>query len=162
MVRGPVQGFPDPPIGDRERRENMNQAIWTWILAILFVGSAVFGGWIYYDKVYRDAGGEEAVEEDFRQRQAVEETAERSAQEGDHVYIRLSAKRFEEAEDEQAEEGNLIDERSTSVIIAAEGAETPSEWPFVGFSRELIGMSSGEDKSLVFTSPEWALIRRDQ
>ncbi|MFC1923514.1 trigger factor [Chloroflexota bacterium] len=96
----------------------------------------------------------EAVEEDFRQRQAVEETAERSAQEGDHVYIRLSAKRFEEAEDEQAEEGNLIDERSTSVIIAAEGVETPSEWPFVGFSRELIGMSSGEDKTLVFTYPE--------
>ena len=96
----------------------------------------------------------EAVEEDFRQRQAVEETVEHTAQEGDHVYIRLSAKRFEEAEDEGVEEGNLIDERSTSVIIAAEGAETPSEWPFDGFSRELIGMSSGEDKSLVFTYPE--------
>jgi trigger factor len=94
------------------------------------------------------------VEEDFRQRQAVEETVERSAQEGDHVYIRLSAKRFEEAEDEEIEEGNLIDERPTSVIIAAEDAETPSEWPFDGFSRELIGMSSGEDKSLVFTYSE--------
>jgi len=96
----------------------------------------------------------EAVEEDFRQRQAVEEIVERSAQESDHVYIRLSAKRYEEAEEEGIEEGNLIDERSTSVIIAAEGADTPSEWPFDGFSRELIGMSSGEDKTLVFTYPE--------
>jgi trigger factor len=96
----------------------------------------------------------ETVEEDFRQRQAVEETVERSAQEGDHIYIRLSAKRFGESEDEDIEEGNLIDERSTSVIIAAEGADTPSEWPFDGFSRELIDMSSGEDKTLVFTYPE--------
>jgi trigger factor len=96
----------------------------------------------------------EAVEDDFRKRQAVEETVERSAQESDHVYIRLSAKRFEEAEEEDIEEGNLIDERSTSVIIAAESAETSSEWPFDGFSRELIGMSSGEDKTLVFTYPE--------
>lgn len=96
----------------------------------------------------------ETVEEDFRQRQAVEETVERSAQEGDHIYIRLSAKRFGESEDEDIEEGNLIDERSTSVIIAAEGADTPSEWPFNGFSRELIDMSSGEDKTLVFTYPE--------
>lgn len=96
----------------------------------------------------------EAVEEDFRQRQAVEETVERSAQEGDHLYIRLSAKRFEESEDEDSEEGNLIDERSTSVIIAAEDADTPGEWPFDGFSRELMGMSSGEDKTLVYTYTE--------
>ena len=94
----------------------------------------------------------EAVEEDFRQRQAVEETVDRPSQEGDHVYIRLSAKRYEETED--SEEGNLIDERSTSVIIAAEDAETPSEWPFDGFSRELIGMSLGEDKTLVYEYPE--------
>jgi trigger factor len=94
----------------------------------------------------------EAVEEDFRQRQAVEETVDRSAQEGDHVYIRLSAKRYEEAE--ESEEGNLIEERSTSVIVAAEGTELPGEWPFEGFSRELIGMSAGEDKTLLYEYPE--------
>jgi trigger factor len=94
----------------------------------------------------------EAVEEDFQQRQAVEETVDRPAEVGDHVYIQLSAKRFEE--DGESEEGNLIEERSTSVIIADEGADTSTEWPFDGFSRELVGMSSGEDKTLIYTFPE--------
>jgi trigger factor len=94
----------------------------------------------------------EAVEEDFQQRQAVEETVDRPAEVGDHVYIQLSAKRFEE--DGESEEGNLIEERSTSVIIADEGADTSTEWPFDGFSRELVGMSSGEDKTLIYTYPE--------
>ena len=56
----------------------------------------------------------ETVENDFRQRQAVEETAERSVEVGDHVYYKVSAKRFEE--EEEVEEGNLIEERSTSII----------------------------------------------
>jgi trigger factor len=94
----------------------------------------------------------EAVEEDFQQRQAVEESVDRPAEVGDHVYIQLSAKRFEE--DGESEEGNLIEERSTSVIIADEGADTSTEWPFDGFSRELVGMSSGEDKTLIYTFPE--------
>jgi len=94
----------------------------------------------------------EAVEEDFRQRQAIEETVERQVEVGDHVYIILSAKRFEE--DVESEEGNLIEERSTSVIIASEDADTSAEWPFDGFSRELVGMSNGEDKKLLFTYPE--------
>ncbi len=93
-----------------------------------------------------------AVEEDFRQRQAVEETVDRQTEVGDHVYIKLSAKRFEESD--ESEGGNLIDERSTSVIIADEEEDTSNEWPFDGFSRELIGMSSGEEKKLIFTFPE--------
>jgi trigger factor len=93
-----------------------------------------------------------AVEDDFRQRQAVEETVDRAAEQGDHVYVRLSAKRYEE--DEPSEPGNLIEERATSVIIAEEGSDTSSEWPFDGFSRELIGMQSDEDKTLLHSFPE--------
>lgn len=93
-----------------------------------------------------------AVEEDFQQRQAVEETVDRQAEAGDHVYIKLSAKRYEEGD--ESESGNLIEERSTSVIIADEEEDTSNEWPFEGFSRELIGMSSGEEKKLIFTFPE--------
>lgn len=94
----------------------------------------------------------EAVENDFRQRQAVEETAERPAETGDHIYVRLSARRFEE--EAESEPGNLIEERSTSMIIADEEEDTSSEWPFDGFSRELVGMSVGEDKTLIYTFPE--------
>ncbi|MGW8179477.1 MAG: trigger factor, partial [bacterium] len=95
-----------------------------------------------------------AVELDFRQRQAVEETADRAAEVGDHVYIKLSAKRYDEDQSEQEESAPLIDERSTSMLIPGEDADTSNEWPFGGFSRELIGMSAGESKTLVYTFPE--------
>lgn len=93
-----------------------------------------------------------AVTEDFRQRQAVEESVERPAESGDHVYLKLSAKRYEE--ENEGEEGNLIEERSTSVIIAAADTDTSNEWPFDGFSRKVIGMEAGEEKKLVYTFPE--------
>jgi trigger factor len=94
----------------------------------------------------------EAVETDFRQRQAVEETADRPAEEGDHVYFSISARHYEEGE--ESEPGSLIEERSSSTIIASEGSDTGSEWPFDGFSRELIGMSPQEEKTLIYTFPE--------
>jgi trigger factor len=94
----------------------------------------------------------EAVEKDFQQRQAIEETVDRQAEVGDHVFLKVSAARFEE--EGEIEAGNLIEERSTSVIIAEEGEDTSMEWPFAGFSRELIGMSPGEEKKLIYTYPE--------
>lgn len=97
----------------------------------------------------------EAVELDFRQRQAIEETVDREAGVGDRLSLRLSAKRFEEDEDnEDSSEADLIEERSTSVIIANDHDDTGNEWPFSGFSRELVGMSTGDDKILVYTFPE--------
>ena len=97
----------------------------------------------------------EAVELDFRQRQAIEETVDREAGVGDRLSLRLSAKRFEEDEDnEDSSEADLIEERSTSVIIADDQDDTGNEWPFSGFSRELVGMSTGDDKILVYTFPE--------
>lgn len=97
----------------------------------------------------------EAVELDFRQRQAIEETVDREAGVGDRLSLRLSAKRFEEDEDnEDSSEADLIEERSTSVIIANDQDDTGNEWPFSGFSRELVGMSTGDDKILVYTFPE--------
>ena len=97
----------------------------------------------------------EAVELDFRQRQAIEESVDREAGVGDRLSLRLSAKRFEEDEDnEDSSEADLIEERSTSVIIADDQDDTGNEWPFSGFSRELVGMSTGDDKTLVYTFPE--------
>jgi trigger factor len=96
----------------------------------------------------------DAVVQDFRQRQASEETAQRPAETGDHVYIRLSAKRFEDSEEGvEDDSAPLIQERSTSMLIPADDADTTNEWPFGGFSRELIGMAAGEDKTLVYTYP---------
>jgi trigger factor len=93
----------------------------------------------------------EDVLQDLRHRQAIDEPIERPAQEGDHVYIRLSAERV------IAEEGQdpaLIADRPQSLLIASEDDDMENEWPFSGFSRELIGMSPGDEKSLTHTFPE--------
>lgn len=87
----------------------------------------------------------EDVLQDLRQRQAIEEPADRAAQEGDHVFVRLSAER---AIVEEGEEPALIAERAHSVIITAEDRADEDEWPFPGFSRQLIGMSTDDEKML--------------
>lgn len=87
----------------------------------------------------------EDVLQDLRQRQAIEEPADRAAQEGDHVFVRLSAER---AIVEEGDEPALIAERAHSVIITAEDRADEDEWPFPGFSRQLIGMSTDDEKML--------------
>jgi len=93
----------------------------------------------------------ENVLDSLRQRQAIEEPVDRPAQENDHLHVRLSAHRTESEEGAQAE---LFSERPISLIIAKKGEDTSDEWPFDGFSRELIGMAAGDRKSLVYTFPE--------
>lgn len=93
----------------------------------------------------------EDVLEDLRQRQAIEEPVDRAAQEGDHVFIRLSAER---AIVEEGEESTLIAEQPHSVIISAEDREDEDEWPFLGFSRQLIGMSADDEKTLTHSFSE--------
>jgi trigger factor len=91
------------------------------------------------------------VIENLRRRQAVEEPADRPAQAGDRVYFNLSGRRLEVAE---GEDPTLIQERSTSAVIEADEAGEASEWPFPGFSRRLIGLSSGDEQSFKYTFPE--------
>jgi trigger factor len=93
----------------------------------------------------------EKVIQDLRQRQAIEEPADRPAQAGDHVFIRLNAER---AIVEEGEEASLIAENPQSLVIASEGEGDEDEWPFPGFSRELIGMSAGDEKTLTHHFPE--------
>lgn len=103
------------------------------------------------------------VLQNLRERNAIVEPVERSAQVGDLVTLRLSANRVGP---EEGQEEELIPERSTSIIIRSvvpteqdeEGAsessdDQPDEWPFPGFSQYLIGLSEGEDKSLEYTFP---------
>jgi trigger factor len=85
------------------------------------------------------------VVEDLRQRQAILEPVERPAQEGDMVYIRLSGARKQAEEDKDP---TLVKDRPLPVVVEAEGIENSSEWPFPGFSRELIGLSVGDEKAV--------------
>lgn len=95
---------------------------------------------------------EEDVEKtltDLRERNAVIEPVERAAQAGDEITVKLSGKRTQPTE---GEDPTLVNERSQTILIKAE--EDSSEWPFPGFSLQLVGLSAGEEKTVTFTFPE--------
>lgn len=97
----------------------------------------------------------EKVIENMRQQQAVIEPVERPAQEGDEVTVKLIGKR------RKVDEGSsdvLVRERSVPVVILPENPEknenTGEEWPFPGFSRNLLGLSVGDEKTIEYTFPD--------
>jgi trigger factor len=83
----------------------------------------------------------------LREQAATLSPVERAAEEGDIAYIRMSANR---------QEGNteLLPERPYPVVIEKSDVDTKTEWPFPGFSRTLIGMKTGEEKSFPHTFPK--------
>ena len=92
------------------------------------------------------------VIEDLRDRQAVLEPVERPAQEGDVVYVRLDG---HQVDSEEGEDADLVSERSVPILITPLKADTDEkeddsqdEWPFPGFSRNLISLSVGDEKSV--------------
>ncbi len=92
----------------------------------------------------------EEVLQDLRRRFAVEETVDRTAREKDHLIIKLEAWEFENNEKGKT----IISDRQLSVIIADKEEDTHEEWPFAGFSRELIGLSAGDNKRIIHSFSE--------
>jgi trigger factor len=104
-----------------------------------------------YDKIrlpYEDKKPEEKdiekVLNDLREQSAMLSPVERAAQEGDIAYILMSANR----QDGGAE---LLPERRYPVVVEKADVDTKTEWPFPGFSRTLIAMKAGEEKSFPHT-----------
>jgi trigger factor len=93
----------------------------------------------------------ERVLDDLRSRQAILEPTDGPAKEGNQLFIRLEGKKLD-GEEEQNEE--LIKERPMPVIIESKDSDTKNEWPFSGFSRELIGHLAGDNFSVTHTFPE--------
>ena len=95
------------------------------------------------------------VLEDLHQQQAVIEPVERPAWEGDQVGIQLSAERKNVKDGENPA---LIRERSVTIVIKSEDTpdddESGQEWPFPGFSRHLLGLSAGDEKTVTYIFPE--------
>ena len=92
------------------------------------------------------------VIQNLRERQAIMEPANRPANEGDVVYIRISATRQHPSE--VNEETELLNERTTPVIIRSPDFEDLNEWPFPGFTKQLIGMASKEQKVISHKFPD--------
>jgi trigger factor len=91
------------------------------------------------------------VLKNIRDQQAVLEPVERPAAEGDQVVVRMRGKRTNPAEGENEE---IIREMPVPIVIESETSQDSEEWPYPGFSKELIGLSTGDEKTLLYTYPE--------
>lgn len=90
----------------------------------------------------------EGVINNLREQQAVLQPVERAAEDGDMVYIQLSANKLK-ADDKGNTE--LLNERRYPVVIEKEDVDSGNEWPFPGFSRNLIGLSAKDEKEIAYT-----------
>jgi trigger factor len=88
------------------------------------------------------------VLESLRGRLAVQEPVSRPVQEGDIVTVKFHGERFEAGADPETTE---IPERSNQVLVRTSQDASRYEWPFPGFSQELIGLSVGDQKELIHT-----------
>ncbi len=99
---------------------------------------------------------EEEVDKFFvnlRRAYATVEPLERPAQEGDLVFGTLVGKLAHPAEGEEAE---IVKETPIQVIVRSPEEKNPEgeEWPFEGFSWQLIGLSAEDVKTLSHSYPE--------
>jgi trigger factor len=82
----------------------------------------------------------EAAIEDLRQMYGTTENVEREAQEGDYVLVDVKSETTE------------LNRTGFAAFIRSEERDT--EWPYNGFARELVGLKSGDTKTVKHTFPE--------
>jgi trigger factor len=78
--------------------------------------------------------------EDLRQMYATTENVEREVQEGDYVLVDVKSETTE------------LNRTGFAAFVRKEERDT--EWPFNGFAKELIGLKSGDTKTIKHTFPE--------
>jgi trigger factor len=77
--------------------------------------------------------------------------ADHSAGEGDLVYFNLSG---EFLNPEEGEDATITDKTPQQVVIRSEDEKPDGEWPFPGFSRELLGVEAGQTIEIQHQYPE--------
>jgi trigger factor len=85
----------------------------------------------------------------IRKQNAVRENVERPAQKGDFVFMRISGVR---TDTEDQADATIIEERFSSSVIQED--ENEDEWPFPGFSKELVGLSANDEKTIEHQYPD--------
>jgi trigger factor len=93
-----------------------------------------------YEWTAPDEKAVEAAVEDLRQMYATTENVEREAQEGDYVLVDVKSETAE------------LNRTGYSVVVRSEGRD--NEWPYNGFSKEMIGLKAGDTKTVTHTFPE--------
>lgn len=76
---------------------------------------------------------------------------EDASQEGNVVYLTLQAENIKPTEGEGA---ILIESKPKQILIPTEAEQNESEWPFIGFARQLIGHKAGEEIELTHKYPK--------
>lgn len=89
--------------------------------------------------------------QNLQENQAIVEPVDRPAQEGDRLQVLISGIRKQVMSDQDS---TLINERSIPVIIETSDADTSDEWPFPGFSRQLIDLSADDEKQISYKYSE--------
>ena len=98
-----------------------------------------------YEAPAPDEGALEKSLDEMRQMYATTETVEREVQEGDYVLISVKGEKKDAAEGEDQSD---LSREGTATVVRAEDKQQDNEWPYKGFSRELIGLKPGESKTV--------------
>ena len=91
----------------------------------------------------------DSVIDNLREQQAITELVDRSSQDGDLVNVLLSGKYLDP---EEGQDPDFLIERSMPLIVISAETIDEDEWPFPGFSRNLVDMSVGDEKTITHTS----------
>ncbi|MEW6240411.1 MAG: trigger factor [Chloroflexota bacterium] len=86
--------------------------------------------------------------DDLRQMYGTTETVERAIQVGDYVLVDVKG------EAEKAAEGEELDLSRDGVAVLVRKEDRDDEWPFPGFAHGLIGVKSGETKTVKHKFPK--------
>lgn len=95
------------------------------------------------------------VVSNLQEQYATLEPVERPAREGDLASVKLIGKRSDsetEKKESESKDTTLFPERTFQLLIQPEDEE--DDWPFPGFTNNLIGMDIGETKEINYKYPE--------
>lgn len=89
--------------------------------------------------------------DEIRRNAAMIIPADHPAGEGDLVYFNLNG---EFLNPEEGEDATITDKTTQQVVIKSEDEKSDGEWPFPGFSRELLGVEAGQTIEIQHQYPE--------
>ncbi|MDK1119275.1 MAG: trigger factor [Anaerolineae bacterium] len=91
-----------------------------------------------------------AALEDLRKMYATTKTVERAAEFGDYVLVDVKGKRAEPKENEDGQ--TALSREGYALVVRKEPKD--DEWPYAGFSKELIGLSADDPKTISHKFPK--------